>query len=409
MVGVVTMMNVEDLYKCSFCGMPKEDVAKGIQDVWVCSDCAKIKAGIVEDKHSAKGKDGKGEGDVLDSLKILKPSEIKRELDRFIVGQEDAKRALSVAAYSHLKRVGNVEQESVKKSNLLFVGPSGSGKTFMLQKLAECLNVPLYIGDATRLTEAGYIGDDVHSLVQNLYYASGKDKEKTERGIIFIDEFDKLSINNNREGRKDVSHKPVQEGLLKMIEDTEVAISSGGGFAAIGGFAGDPPVRISTKNILFIFGGAFVGLEKSTINEGKQEKVIGFNAVQSKAESKGLITHSDLIEYGFIPELIGRISLIAELKKLSKEQMKKVLLDVEGSPVSHYKKWFLEEGIVLEFDEGAVDYIIDQAEDDKIGVRGLKAVIEKGLLSLMFEVPNRKDSTIETIVVTKEILEVKAA
>ncbi|MFY0516621.1 AAA family ATPase [Lysinibacillus sp. UGB7] len=403
------MVNVENLCKCSFCGMPKEDVAKGIEDVWMCNDCAEIKTGVIEDKRLADSEKENGKCAVSNKSKILKPSEIKRELDRFVVGQDDAKRALSVAAYSHLKRINNIEQESVKKSNLLFVGPSGSGKTYMLQKLAECLDVPLYIGDATRLTETGYIGDDIHSLVHNLYYASGKDKERTEQGIIFVDEFDKLSTSNNGIGRKDVTHKPVQEGLLKMIEDTEVTIPSGGGFAAIGSFAGDSSVRISTKNILFIFGGSFVGLEKSTMTVNKQDKVVGFNAVQNEVEPKGPITHSDLIEYGFIPELVGRISLIAELKKLSKEQMRTVLLDIEGSPVSHYKKWFLEEGVSLEFDEDAVDYIIDQAEDDKIGVRGLKAVIEKGLLPLMFEVPNRIGSTIETIVVTRDILAVKVA
>lgn len=379
---------MNDLDVCSFCHFPETNVNKLVQvdNVSICAGCAEEALNVLGDKPDI--------GEVSSIQNLKKPKEIKQYLDDYVIGQEEAKKILSVAAYNHYKRVCIKSRVDIQKSNVLLIGATGTGKTLLIQTLAKLLDVPFVIGDATTLTEAGYIGDDVQSLVQQLYEKADRNVEKAERGIIYIDEIDKIRCAGD-DARRDSGKKSVQEALLKLIEDTEVHIKPQMPPAMMIHAREINEVVISTKNILFIFGGAFVGMEKNSKSEIK-DKVMGFNVAAVNEETNGVseYSHDMLIQFGVIPELMGRIPLIAGLEPLNKEDMVSILTKPRNSILKQYKELFKMEGIKLNFHDGAIEYIAEEAMKRKIGARGLKSIIEKQMLDLMYEIPNTEELTV---------------
>lgn len=389
---------MEEKNCCSFCGSVESEfnqLMEGMDNANICTTCAEV---VIDELGVTKDV-----GDLDTSEYLKKPMSIKEHLDKYVVGQEEAKKVLSVAAYNHYKRIYLKSKIEIQKSNVLLIGPSGSGKTLLIQTLAKMLDVPLIIGDATTLTESGYVGDDVQSLVQKLYNRAGKDISKAEKGIIYIDEVDKIAADKDG-GRRDVGGRSVQEALLKLVEETEVKVGTPP--AGMPVLNNDSEATVSTKNILFIFGGAFVGLENSTKENHLDKKVIGFQTTSNTDVQKktftGEYTHEMFIKYGFIPELMGRIPLIAKLEELKKENLVDILTKPKNSIVKQYQELFRMDGVKLKFDKAAIDYIAEEALSRKIGARGLKSIIEKQMLDLMYTMPS-KDGLHE-LLITKEIL-----
>lgn len=346
-----------------------------------------------------------GEQPAVDLKNVPSPHVLKAKLDEFVVGQEYAKKVISVAVYNHYKRVATntMEDIEIEKSNMLMIGPTGSGKTFLVKMLARILQVPLAITDATSLTEAGYIGDDVESVLSKLLAAADNDVERAEQGIIFIDEIDKIAKKQSTTNR-DVSGESVQQGLLKLLEGSEVEVPVG----ATNKNAMVPMTTINTKNILFICGGAFPKLEKIIKNRLTKQMSIGFGGelrdkYDKDPELLSKVTSEDLREYGMIPEFLGRLPVVYALRELDKDALVKVLVEPKNAIVKQYQKLLALDEVNLQFDPEALEAIAEKAIEKKTGARALRAIIEEFMLDIMYEIP--KDDNIGTVTITREYIE----
>ena len=397
----------EHKVRCSFCNKSEDQVRKliaGPEGVYICDGCIEIcqeilEEEMVEDDYEIESHDG---------IHLYKPREIKAFLDEYVIGQDDAKKALAVAVYNHYKRitagksVGGVE---LQKSNILMLGPTGSGKTLLAQTLARLLNVPFAIADATSLTEAGYVGEDVENILLKIIQAADNDIERAECGIIYIDEFDKITRKSeNASITRDVSGEGVQQALLKILEGTVASVPPQGGRK----HPHQELLQIDTTNILFICGGAFEGLDK-IIETRLDTKAIGFGGsiTEKKERNVGEVLKQalpqDFVKFGMIPEIMGRVPVVVSLDELDKETLVRILKEPKNAIIKQYQKMFELDGVDLEFEDAAIEAVADKSLKRKTGARGLRAILEKAMMDMMYNIPSEEN--VESCIVTEDVID----
>jgi ATP-dependent Clp protease ATP-binding subunit ClpX len=389
--------------KCSFCGREKKDTSVLIAGIegYICDNCVTQAQGIVKEESSAKINLS------LDKeLKLMKPIEIKKHLDHYVIGQDKAKKILSVAVYNHYKRlaqhttkIGSDSEVEIEKSNILLLGETGTGKTLLARTIAKILNVPFCIADATVLTEAGYVGEDVEAILSRLLQAADYDVESAERGIVFIDEIDKIARkSDNPSISRDVSGEGVQQAMLKLLEGSTVGVPPQGGRK----HPEQKLVQVNTKNVLFVCGGAFDGIQK-LIEKRVKSQSLGFQASKTlatvdKTDLLQYVSPEDIKSFGLIPELIGRLPVFSHLKPLNRSALRRILTEPKNALIKQYVKLFDIDGVKLEFDKMVLDFIVDKALEYKLGARGLRSICESIMVDAMFELPsNGKESQSFTI------------
>lgn len=387
--------------ECAFCGSPASAsnvmVPSRYEGIYICNDCVEQLGDILKDYMNPGGGSNKQEADATELKSIPKPSEIKTFLDEYVIGQDSAKRFLSVAVYNHYKRLSQPQDDEVdiEKSNIIMVGPTGTGKTLLAKTIARLLDVPFTIVDATVLTQAGYVGEDIESLLTRLLQAADYDVDKAQRGIVFIDEIDKIGRKgDNPSITRDVSGEGVQQGLLKLLEGSVVNVPPQGGRK----HPEQKMIPVDTKNILFICGGAFEGIERK-IAQRLNSHVVGYSPSARKGVNRDnflqYVAPQDLRSFGLIPEIIGRLPILTHLEPLDRDALRRVLTEPKNAIIRQYEKLFAMDGVTLKFTPEALDLIVDKAVEYKLGARGLRSIVETIMIDPMFEIPSTKKKKFE--------------